>query len=196
VDRSVATSSPASAVTEETCVFNVADKQAATQSGVLDLGMTSQTKIGVADGEQLWIDGAMGCVAGGAAFAQCRVFENERTGLFPVTVGTGFIEARHGQAAGWLKDVSSMWIVALNTIHLALGDGMMFREVKLGIDLEMTFVAGLGLLARVDDHFFAAGAAQRDMLAARTVAGFAAMLAGHARLLDMQPCVRTGGKDP
>jgi hypothetical protein len=33
------------------------------------------------------------------------------------------------------------------------------------------------------------------MLAARTVARLAAMLAGHARLLDMQPGVRTGRKD-
>ena len=176
-------------------MFDVADKQATTQSGVLDLGMTSQTKIGVADGEQLWIDRAMGCMAGGAAFAQCRVFENKRTGLFPVTVGTGFIEARHGQAASRLKDVGSMGIVTLNTIHLALGDGMMFGEVKLGIYLEMTFVTGLRVLARVDDHFFAAGAAYGHMLAARTVARLAAMLAGHARLLDMQPGVRTGRKD-
>jgi hypothetical protein len=34
------------------------------------------------------------------------------------------------------------------------------------------------------------------MLAARTVARFAAMLAGHASFLDMQARVRTGGKDP
>jgi hypothetical protein len=176
-------------------VFDIANKQAATQSGVLGLGMTSQTKVGIADGEQLWIDRAMGCVAGGAAFAQCRVFENKRTGLFPVTVGTGFVEARHGQAAGWFEDVGPMWIVALNTIHLALGDGMMFREVKLGIDLKMTFVTGLGVLARIDDHFFAAGAAQGDMLAARTMARLTAMLAGHACLLDMQAGVRTGRKD-
>jgi len=139
-------------------VFDVADKQATTQSGVLDLGMTAQTKVGIADGEQLRIDRAMGCVAGGATLAQCRVFENERSGLFPVTVGTGFIEARHGQPTGRLKDVSSMWVVALNTIHLALGHRVVFRQMKLCVYLEMTFVTGLGVLARIDNHFFTTGA--------------------------------------
>jgi hypothetical protein len=52
------------------------------------------------------------------------------------------------------------------------------------------------LFAGVDDEFVEATATTHgDVLAAGTVAGFAAVLAGHAAIVEVQPRVRAGRKN-
>ena len=107
-----------------------------------------------------------------AAFAHGRVFKNERPGLFPMALGARFIQPRHGQSARRFHDVQAVRVVALDTVHLSL---------KHWID---------------DELVQPARAAQGDVLAARSVAGFASGLAGHRAVFQMQARVRTGGKSP
>jgi hypothetical protein len=66
-------------------------------------------------------------------------------------------------------------VVALDTVHFALKDGMMLRKVKLRMGFEMALETGLWIIAGNDDEF-AATAAGFDVPAAGTVTGFTALL--------------------
>jgi hypothetical protein len=55
----------------------------------------------------------------------------------------------------------------------------MLREVKFGVNLLMTLIAGLRILARVYYEFVAPSPADRDMFAARSMARLTAALALH-----------------
>ena len=123
------------------------------------------------------------------------MLENKRPGLFPVAGSTGFVETCHGQSTGGFKNIGAVRVMALDTIHFTLGYGMMFRQMKLGIHLQVTFVAGLGVFAWIHNHFFSAGTTRSDMPAAGAVTGFATVLTTHANLFDVQAGVGTGGKD-
>ncbi len=113
--------------------------------------MTSQTKIRVANREQLGIDRPVRVVAGGAAFAQSRMLKDERTGLLAMARGTRLVLARHGQATRRLHDVQPMRIVALHTIHFPFGHRMMFRKMKLCVDLQMALIATLRIPSWIED---------------------------------------------
>ena len=89
-----------------------------------------------------------------------------------------------------------MRIMALDAVHFSFEHGMVLGEVEFGLGIQMALQAGLGFLAGVDDEFLATRlAAPGDMFAARAMAGFAAVLAGHPSLFRMQTRVRTGGKN-
>ena len=81
--------------------------------------MTTDAKVGVANRQHFWIDGAVGIVAGGATFAHGRMFKNHRPGLFPMTLRARFVQPGHRQTARRFHDVLTVRIVALNTIHFA-----------------------------------------------------------------------------
>lgn len=116
-------------------VRDVADENFSRSQRARRLGVTFQTKIIVPLDKHLRIDRAVRLVASGAALAQRFVFERVRFGLLAVTLRAAFIEARHGQPAFRFHDVHSVRIVALDTIHLRFEDGMMLRQVKLGVRL-------------------------------------------------------------
>jgi len=177
-------------------MVDIANEQIAAGVWALNLGMTAEAQVGVANREELWIDGPMRSMTGGAPFPQRRVLKNERPGLLAMASGAGFVEPRHSQSSGSFKDISAVRIVTLNAIHFAFGHRVVFGQMKLRIYLQMAFVAGLWILARIDDHLFASRATRGDMLAARSVASLAAVLAAHAVFLDVQTGVGAGRKNP
>ena len=70
---------------------------------------------------------------------------------------------------------------------------MVLGKMKYPANLLMTLIAGVGILARVDDEFIEpAPTARRDVFAARTVAGLTTTLAAHRGVFHVQPRVRTG----
>jgi hypothetical protein len=75
----------------------------------------------------------------------------------------------------------------------ALDDGMVLRQVKFRLDVQMALETGGRILAGIDNKF-QASAARRDVFAARAVARFAAGLAGPVRAGQMQARVGTGRK--
>src|SRR5437899_1020669 len=118
----------------------------------------------------------MRVVADGAAFAEGFVLEYERPGLFAVALRAAFVAPGHGQAARGFENVASVRIMALNTVHPAFDHRMMLRQAELGMGFYMALEAWTGILARIHDEL-AAPAAGRDMLAARSMTGFAPGLA-------------------
>jgi len=173
------------------------DENASGSAWPRHLGMATQTQICIRLGEHFSVDGPVGIMADRAAFPQGGVFINERPGLFPVALGAGFIQPRHGQSTRRFHNVHAVRVVALNAIHFPFQHRMMLGKVKFSLHLQMTLETRLRILARVDDKLVqAAPAAQGNVFAARTVAGFAAILASHASVFQMQPRVRTGRKDP
>jgi len=96
------------------------------------------------------------------------MLEHERSRLFAMAPGTGFVQPRHCQATRVFHDVLTVWVVALHAVHPVLNDRMMMRQIKLGVRFEMALKAGRGIFAGIDDEF--ASAARRDVSAPRPVA--------------------------
>lgn len=191
----MAAGGPASAVLQMQRVVLLADENMAGgnyRAGALThvLRMAAEAEIAVTNDEQLRIDGAVGIVAGNAAFAQRGMLENERMRLRAVALGTAFVQARHRQAAGGFHNVHAVGIVALDAVHLAFDDRVMLREIEFSVRFEMALETRGGVRAGIDDEL-AAPAARRDMQAARPVAGFATLLPGHSGLFEMQARVGT-----
>jgi hypothetical protein len=130
-----------------------------------------------------------------AAFAQSGMLVNEWSGLFAMTLGAGFVQARHRQSTGWFHDVCPVGVMALHTTHFAFQHRMMLRKMKFRLDFQMTLQTRLRIPAGVDDEFFQPSAtAQRYVFAAWPVARFTTVLAWHGTLVQMQARVRTGRK--
>ena len=79
----------------------------------------------------------------------------------------------------------------MDAIHAPFDYGMMLREVKLGVGLEVTLETGGGIFAGIDNEL-AAPAAGFDVVAAGPVAGFTAGLAGHFGIRHIDPCMGAG----
>ena len=172
-----------------------ADENVAVGPRSRHLGMTAQAQIRIRRGEHFGVDRAVRIVAARTAFAQGRVFVNERAGLFAMTLGARFIQARHGQPAGRLGQVLAVRVMALHTIHFAFQHRMMLGEMKFRLDVQVTLQTRLRIVAGVEDEsFHSAAAAQSNVFAARPVAGFTAALARHPALVQLQARVRAGGK--
>jgi hypothetical protein len=160
--------------------------------GTLDLGVTTQTEIGIALCEQFSIQRSVRGVTNGAAFAQRLVFKNHRPGLLAVTLRAAFILAGHRQTALRFEDVAAMRIVALHTIHPPFEDGMMLRQMKLAFHIDVALEAGGWILAWIDDEFKTA--AGLDVFAAGAVAGFATRTARHGVPARVSARMRAGRK--
>ena len=111
-----------------------------------------------------------------------------------MTFGALLIEAGHREAAARFRDLVAVRIVALNAIHAAFDHGMMLGEIKLRVNIEMALETGARIFARIDDEA-AASTTHFNVLARRTVAGFAA---GDVREFDVvfvQLAVGTGWEE-
>src|SRR5437879_6031319 len=117
----------------------------------------------------------------------------KRPRLLAVTFGTALVQPRHRQAAGGLKNVGAMQIMALHAVHAAFGDWMVLGKTELSVDVQMTLETGGWISAGIHDEF-APATARLDVLAAGAVAGLAAGLARQFRALKMQAAVRAGRK--
>lgn len=129
----------------------------------------------------------------GAAFTKGLVLEHERTSLFAMTLSAAFIEARHGQAAGMFEDVGAVRIVALHAVHSPFDHGMMLGQPELSLGLQMALEASGRVFSRVDDEF-AAPASGFDVLAARSMAGFATGLPDHLGGINVDSRMGAGGE--
>jgi len=147
------TGSPASAESQAGGVIPPADEDAPGSRRPRHLGMATETQICIWRNEHFGVDGTVGIVADRAAFAQGRVFINERPGLFPMALGTCFVQPRHGQSACRFHNVHAVRIVALDTVHFPFQHRMMLGKVKFGLHLQMTLETRLRVLARIDDKF-------------------------------------------
>ena len=136
----------------------------------------------------------MRVVANIASLAQGFMLENKRPGLLTVALGARFVASRHGQSTGGFEDVRAVRIMALNTIHVALGHRVMLRHPKLGLDGDVTIKTGSGTFAGVNDEL-ASSSASFNVLAAGAVTGFAPALACHSDPFDMQSAVGAGRED-
>ena len=108
----------------------------------LNLRMAAETKIRIALGEQLGIDGAVRAVANRAPFTQRRMLEDERSGLGAVARAAGVVLARHGQSAGRFEDVRSMRIVALCAANFFLQKRMVLWQMKFRLRRTVAFKTG------------------------------------------------------
>ena len=189
----MATRRPAGAITDEIGMVLVAD---ADDSGRrLNLGVASQAEIGIGLGEHFGVDRAVRIVAGRAALAHRGVLIHHRFGLLPVALGARFIQSRHRQTPGGFHDVHAVGVMALDAVHLAFDDRMMLGKMEFRARGQVALEAAFRVLAGIDDEFLAATAARhRDVFAGGSVAGFAAVLAGHLGFVQMQPRVRAGGE--
>jgi hypothetical protein len=115
VNGFVATRVPAGAALEEGGVVEAADEDLA--AGRLLLEMALKAEGGIALGEEPGIDGAVGMMAGGAAFAHGFVFEDVGTALGGMALVTGFV-------FGEQRGVSAQDGIAMMRI-VAIGAGQM-----------------------------------------------------------------------
>src|SRR5262245_26126991 len=132
----------------------------------------------------------MGHMANCAPLAHRFVLEHEWPALVPMALCAVLIQSGHCQTAGGLHDVRAMWVVALDTIHLAFRNRMMLRQAKLRMDFQVTLKTSRRIFARIDDEF-AAPAAALNMFAACAVARFAARSARELTLWQVHPRMRT-----
>jgi hypothetical protein len=196
VNGGMAAGRPARAVTEIARMFDIANVNAAESGRRLGLGVTLEAQVRIALQEHFGINGAVRVVTDRAAFTRGRMLENERPRLLAMTLGASLILARHRQPARRFHDVHPVRIVALHAIHFAFDDRVMLRQMEFRPGFLVALEAGLRVFARVDDKFFKTTAARHgDVFAAGTVAGFAAVLAGHFDVGDPQPRVWAARKN-
>lgn len=184
---------PAGADLEHRCMVRVADEDVTGCNSLsLVLRMASQAQVWIVVHEQLLVDGAVRVMANRATLAQGLVFEDNGPSLRLVTSGATFILPRHGQAALRLEDIAAVRIMAIHTIHETFRDGMMLRQIKFGLHVQMALETGGGIFAGIDNE--SSIAAGPDMFAAGAVAGFTTSLPRHGRILNIQPRMRARGK--
>ena len=133
-------------------------------------------------------------MAGRAAFAHRVVLEDKRPRLVAMALRAAFVLTRHGESVRRFENVAAVRVVAIHATHVALDDGMMLRQIKFRVDVEMTLKTGRRVFAWIDDEL--RGAAGFDVFAAGTVAGFAAGFGHHRGIIKMNARVRTRGKFP
>ena len=148
--------------------------------------MTPQTEVGVAGDEHPLVHRTVRAVAGNAAFAHGAVFINKRALLLRVATGAGLVLGLK-IGAGPLDRIAAVRVVAVAAAHLAGENRVSMRQVEFAAFVEVTGEAGFGRLLRIDDG--TAPAAGLHVLAARTMAGFAADVQPLGRL-DGEACVR------
>jgi len=166
----------------------------ASDTGPLNLRVTAQAKVGVALGKHFGIDRTVDIMTSGTALAHRGMLKDEWTGLLPVTFGAGFIQASQVETAGRFKHVTSMRVMALDTVHFLFQHWMMLRQVELCFDRPMTLETGSRVFTGIHNKLSPASAAG-DMKASWTVTGLATGLPGSLDALQMNAGVRTGGKD-
>jgi hypothetical protein len=139
----------------------------------LGLEVTLEAEILVALNEHFVIRAAMRIVAGGAAFANGFVFENEWPALLHMALHTGVLLDRHGSAAA-ANRLAFVRVVTVAAGNFAVLDGMVVWRVELGFFIEMTLEASFRVPLWIEDCV--ARAAAFVVNAARPVAGFATHL--------------------
>lgn len=114
-----------------------------------NLRVALETEISIPLDQHLRVDRSVGIVTRRATLPQSFMLVHMHTALFPVAGRAGFVLTRHREAARRFQQVEPMGIMALNTAHLALGNGMVLRKMKLTSDLKMTFITSAWIRPRI-----------------------------------------------
>ena len=95
----VTTGSPAGAGLQQRRVVRIADiNMPGGNIGTLNLGMTAEAKVGIADHQHLLIHRTVWIMAQRAAFAHGRVFKDKGARLVTMTLRAAFVLPGHGQS--------------------------------------------------------------------------------------------------
>lgn len=116
------------------------------------------------------------------------MFKGKRPGLFAMALRAGFVQARHRQSSGGFEYIAPVGIVALHAVHVILDQGMVVWQIKFGLNVEVALKTSRRIFARISDELPSA-ASRRDMLAARSMARFAACCSGPFQIVPMEPSV-------
>ena len=116
----------------------------------------------------------MNFVACRTAFAQRFMFPNKRTALFLVAAEAGFVDVFHARRRPW-PDLFAVRAVAVGAAHLAFQKGVVVREAKFSLFIEMARETGARIFSRIHYAADAASAACGHMQAARSVAHLATL---------------------
>ncbi len=194
VDGGVATGGPATATGEEGRVIDGPDDElAGGNTGTLNLGMTAKAEIQVRLDQQLRIDGTVGRMTQGAAFAQGLMGKGGGSCLGPMAGGAGLVRARFENGCGRFENIDAVGVMALHTIHPTFDHRMMLWQVELSPGFEMTPEAGIRFPSWIHDEA-SASPAGFDVLASRSVTAFATRQAFKPGAFDLQPAMRTRSK--
>ena len=112
------------------------------------------------------------------------MLENKGARLRFMALRAVLILPRHRQAARRLENIAAVRVMTVHTIHMALNNGMMLRQIKFPLHVEMTLKARGRTLSGINDQVCMA--TRTNMLAAGAVARFATNLAAHRRILNVQ----------
>jgi hypothetical protein len=107
-----------------------------------------------------------------------------------MTLTARFVQPRHCQAAARFHDVAAVRVVALHAIHPILDDGMMVRQVELGVRFDMTLKTCRRIFAGIHDQSGAPGAGF-DVFAPRPMTGFATGSRRPFQIIPVKPAVST-----
>jgi hypothetical protein len=99
-----------------------------------------------------------------ATLPQRFMLEHNRPRVIPMTLRAILVQPRHRQSTRWLENVSSVRIVALNTIHVTFNHWVTLRHSKFCLRLQMTLKTRHRIFARVHNKF-ASPTARLDMFA-------------------------------
>ena len=132
----------------------------------------------------------MRAVTNRAALAHCLMLEDKRSRLIAMTSRTRLIESRQAKATSRFHDVSTMRIVALNTVHLAFNHRMMLRQRKLRVRLQVALKAGGRIITGIQNKL-SLTAPHLDVFAPRTMTCFAPALSNLCVRNELHASVRT-----
>ena len=119
-------------------------------AGGLLLEVALEAKHRIAFGKELGVDGAVGPMAGGAAFAQSFVFEDMGPALGRVTFEAGLAFGAEGRGASGFGR-SLVGFVAVGTGKSVFPHGVAVRQAEVGPDIEVAVEADPGVLPGVQD---------------------------------------------
>ena len=173
VDGFMTTRAPAGPSVHKRGVIEIADVEVA--GGRLLLEVTAQTKRLVSRDQQSGVNAPVRVVACGATFTHRLMLEHKRPELLHVALGADFILPHELRPAA-LDHGTFVRVVAVSATDLAFDNGMVRRQIELGLLVQMALETGLGRFARIDDGF--GPSAGFNVLAAGPVTGFTTNVLG------------------
>lgn len=188
VHRLVAAGAPAGTAREEGTMVASADQDAAGLGLLLEVAL--EAEVGIALREQFVVYRAVRVMAGGAAFADGFVFEDEGAPLRDVAAGAGIGVGGDGERSAG-RGVAFVRIVTVAATHFAIADGMRVGQLEAAFHFEVAGEANLRVAVRVNDGI--ACAAGLGVETARAVATFATDVL-RVGTVGHQACVRGGGE--
>ena len=148
--------------------------------------MAFQAEIVVPVVQHLCVDRTVRLMTNGAALAHRFVFKDHRLRLLAMASSTGFILPPHCQSASGFFHIAPMRIMALDAIHMALGQRVMLGELEVGVDVLMATEASFRISPRIVNESSPAPAGL-DMPAARPVARLTTGSTRRPIMIQMHP---------